>query len=92
MTTREAFITSVRIEKGGGAHEYVSVWIRGANVGTLCVRDGEGEQLALLLRGCHCLDGFFERTGEHRMSCPLAGLGDRVGVEIRERAPRTEGR
>jgi hypothetical protein len=79
--TRPAFITSVRIEKGDGPHEYVSVWIRGANVGTLCVREGEGEHLSLLLRGCRCLGGFFERHGEHMLGCPIAGLGDRVIFE-----------
>ena len=31
------FITSLRVESSGGGHEYVTVWIRGANVGTLCV-------------------------------------------------------
>lgn len=81
--TRQAFITSVRIEKGGGAHEYVSVWIRGANVGTLCVREGDAERLALILRGCSCAASYLDRHGEHALGCPLAGLGDR-GVVVRE--------
>jgi hypothetical protein len=52
MTTRpKAFITSVAIEPSKGPHEYVSVWIRGQNVGTLCVGKGDGEPLAAILRG-----------------------------------------
>jgi len=47
----EPFVTSVHIERGGGAHEYVTVWIRGANVGTLCVGKGDGEKLEALLTG-----------------------------------------
>lgn len=77
--TSQAFITSVRIEKGG-AHEYVSVWIRGANVGTLCVREGDAERLALILRGCSCAASYLDRHGEHALGCPLAGLGDRYSI------------
>lgn len=54
MTTRpNPFISSVRVEasRTGGPHEYVSVWIRGQQVGTLCVGKGDGEPLAAILRG-----------------------------------------
>jgi hypothetical protein len=44
------FVTSVRVEKSSGPHEYVTVWLRGANVGTLVVGAGDGERLASLLR------------------------------------------
>jgi hypothetical protein len=71
--TRPRFVTSVAISAGGGPHEYVAVWIRGANAGTLCVGKGDGERLSLALRGCHCLDGYLDRHGEHRLSCPIPG-------------------
>jgi hypothetical protein len=49
------FISSVRVEnsKGlDGPHEYVTVFIRGANVGTLVVGAGDGLRLQeLLARG-----------------------------------------
>lgn len=52
MTTRpEAlFITSVDVRQGP-AHDYVTIWIRHANVGTLCVGKGDGEELRALLLG-----------------------------------------
>lgn len=50
MTTRpRSFITSVDVRPSNGGHEYVSVFIRGQNVGTLCVGKGDGEVLAYLL-------------------------------------------
>jgi len=54
------FITSVRIEASAGPHEYVTVWIRGANVGTLVVGQGDGEELRTLLTGelPPALDGY----------------------------------
>lgn len=73
-TSSEAFITSIRIEKGRGSHDYVTVWIRGANVGTLCVGKGDGEHLEFVLQGCICIcDGFFEKFGCHHMGCPVPG-------------------
>lgn len=45
------FVTSVRVEPSDGPHDYVTVWIRGANVGTLCVGKGDGELLRALLVG-----------------------------------------
>jgi len=51
MTDVRAFVTSVAVQQQGkGPHEYVSVWIRGQNVGTLCVGKGDGERLAAMLR------------------------------------------
>jgi hypothetical protein len=47
-----AFITSVRLTNSNGLdgpHEYVTVWIRGANVGTLVVGTGDGVRLQELL-------------------------------------------
>ncbi len=38
-------VTSVRVETRG-AHEHVTVWVDGANVGTLIVGDGQGKWLA----------------------------------------------
>lgn len=54
------FITSVRVEgsDGAGPHEWVSVWIRGQNVGTLCVGKGDGEDLKALLLGSAAELGF----------------------------------
>lgn len=73
------FISTVRVNTPtSGPHEYVSVWIRGQNVGTLCVGKGDGERLALLLRGCRCTDGFLDQHGVHMLGCPVAGPGDRV--------------
>lgn len=47
-----AFITSVRVDhKPGAPHSYVTVYIRGANCGTLCVREEEAEPLRALLTG-----------------------------------------
>lgn len=45
------FITSVDVRTSGARHEYVSVWIRGQNVGTLCVGAGDGEPLKAVLLG-----------------------------------------
>jgi hypothetical protein len=46
------FITSVRVDhKPGAPHSYVTVYIRGANCGTLCVREEEAEPLRALLTG-----------------------------------------
>jgi hypothetical protein len=42
-------VTTVRVERYGGPHEGVTIWLRGANVGTLTVGDGEGEALRRLL-------------------------------------------
>lgn len=78
MTKPEAFITSVRVEQSAGPHEYVSVWIRGASVGTLCVGKGDGEPLARLLQGCHCSAEFLDRHGVHMFGCRMVSLGDRV--------------
>jgi hypothetical protein len=58
--TKQPFISSVRVEnsrvensKGlDGPHEYVTVFIRGQNVGTLVVGAGDGLRLQeLLARG-----------------------------------------
>ena len=43
------FITTVEVRASDGPHEYVSVWIRGQQVGTLCVGKGDGEPLRALL-------------------------------------------
>ncbi len=46
----QKFVTSVRIDaSGGGPHEWVTVYIRGQNVGTLCVGRGDGPRLEALL-------------------------------------------
>jgi hypothetical protein len=45
------FVTSVRVEKSSGPHEYVTVWLRGQNVGTLVVGQGDGFKLEALLLG-----------------------------------------
>ncbi len=45
-----AFITSVRVETVG-AHEHVSVWVRGQLVGTLIVGPGDGERIKNALLG-----------------------------------------
>ncbi len=42
-------VTTVRVERYAGVHEGVTVWLRGMNVGTLTVGDGEGERLRALL-------------------------------------------
>jgi len=54
-----AFVTSVRVDPKGG-HEYVSIWIRNAFVGTLCVGEGQGQRLCQLLQG-----GVELGVGEH---------------------------
>ncbi len=73
----QAFVSTVRVS-AAGPHEYVSVWIRGQNVGTLCVGKGDGEPLAWRLRGCRCPEGFVERHAVHMLGCPLVDAGDRV--------------
>lgn len=45
----QPFVTSVRVERSSGPHEYVTVWLRGQNVGTLCVGQGDGDELRALL-------------------------------------------
>jgi len=45
----EQLVSCVRVEPYGGVHEGVTVWLRGANVGTLTVGDGEGRLLRHLL-------------------------------------------
>lgn len=57
-----AFVTSVRVDPKGG-HEYVSIWIRSAFVGTLCVGEGQGQRLCQLLQGEAELS-----AGEHRVT------------------------
>jgi hypothetical protein len=48
------FITSIRVEqKPGAPHAHVTVWIHGANCGTLCVRQEEAEPLRRLLEPRH---------------------------------------
>lgn len=42
-------VTMVRLEEGPG-HDRVSVWNRGGHSGTLTVKRGDGEALALLLK------------------------------------------
>ena len=42
-------VSSVRVERHGGAHEGVTVWLRGAQVGALTVGEGDGQQLRRLL-------------------------------------------
>lgn len=47
---QQKFVTSVRIDSsGGGPHEWVTVYIRGQNVGTLCVGRGDAAVLEALL-------------------------------------------
>lgn len=44
------FVTSIRIDRdGGGPHEWVTIYIRGQNVGTLCVGRGDGDELERML-------------------------------------------
>jgi hypothetical protein len=81
LTNQKPFITSVRVQASAGGHEYVSIWIRGANVGTLCVGKGEGEQLARLLQGCSCSAEFLDRHAVHMFGCRMVSLGDRVAFE-----------
>lgn len=46
----QPFVTSVRVESGTtGFHEQVTIWIRGACVGTLTVGEGDGAALQRLL-------------------------------------------
>lgn len=48
----QPFVTSVRVDlKPGAPHAYVTVWIHGANCGTLCVREEEAAPLKALLMG-----------------------------------------
>ena len=42
-------LTTVCVERYGGVHEGVTIWLRGMNVGTLTVSSGEGEPLRMLL-------------------------------------------
>jgi len=85
MTTRpQPFVTSVRVERSSGPHEYVSIWIRGANCGTLCVGKGDGDELVRRLRG-ESADGYVEISArlesrgnpvtEHRPDCRWAWDG-----------------
>jgi len=79
----QAFITSVRLERSQGPHEYVSLWIRGQNVGTLCVGKGDGDLLrdALL---CQCKA---RKIGPpHDVGCPAL---DPEGSALRD--PLDEG-
>lgn len=72
------FVTGVRVETTSGPHDYVTVWIRGANVGTLCVGKGDGDRIALVLQGCRCVvDGFFERHGCHKVDCTAPPVAER---------------
>lgn len=51
MTKPKSFITSVSVEVGRGPHDYVNVFIRGQNVGTLVVGKGDAAMLkAILMR------------------------------------------
>lgn len=51
MTKPRAFISSVCVCVGKGPHDYVNVFIRGQNVGTLVVGKGDAEPLrAVLMR------------------------------------------
>lgn len=74
------FITSVRVEgsDGAGPHEWVSVWIRGQNVGTLCVGKGDGVLLQTLL-----LAGLTEAAVDAVMLQALSGTQgpEYVGTE-----------
>lgn len=47
--SKASLITSVDVRQSGGSHEYVAVFIRGQNVGTLCVGKGDGEAVRKLL-------------------------------------------
>lgn len=51
MSDDRRFITSVAVEHSRGPHAYVSIWIRGQQVGTLCVGEGDAEPLRALLMG-----------------------------------------
>lgn len=79
------FVTSVRVEKSSGPHEYVSVWIRGQSVGTLCVGKGDGDALRALL-----LD-YAGQAVKHFASDPrgAAILGSRIDAQ-RPREPDDE--
>jgi hypothetical protein len=44
----EQLVTSVRVERAG-AHERVTIWLRGANVGALTAGEGDGQRLRRLL-------------------------------------------
>ena len=58
LTREPAFISSVRVESGRGGHEYVTVFIRHACVGTLTVGEGDGLRLQeLLSRGLSGAEG-----------------------------------
>ena len=48
MDRPKPFITSVRVD-GNGVHDFVTIFIRGQNVGTLCCGKGDGQPLAELL-------------------------------------------
>lgn len=82
MTVPAAFISSVRIEPGGGSHEYVTVWIRGANVGTLCVGKGDGERLEALLLPLAI------RARRFEMRPPLKGEALDKAIEAQARITR----
>jgi hypothetical protein len=49
--TKPKFISSVSVSESRGPHDYVNVFIRGQNVGTLVVGKGDAEPLrAVLMR------------------------------------------
>lgn len=50
VATSPIRVTSTRVETRG-AHDHVTVWVDGANTGTLIVRIGDGPALASILGG-----------------------------------------
>jgi hypothetical protein len=75
----EPFITSVDVRCSRGGHEYVSVWIRGQSVGTLCVGKGDGQALReLLLPGA---TGFEEEPTVAERPCAQALRHTVLGID-----------
>lgn len=72
------FVSSVRVERSSGPHEYVSIWLRGQNVGTLCVRRGDGDELRRLL--LH--DGDATRAEIRDCRAELVSRRDVIGLAL----------
>ncbi len=83
MTRPPAFITSVDVRPSGGPHEYVTIYIRGQNVGTLCVGKGDAEPLSLLL--LPGMKPLIEVSVEDLLA--RSSLGDPEAVRLRASAP-----
>jgi hypothetical protein len=91
MTKPRAFITSVDLRPSDGPHEYVTIYIRGQNVGTLCVGKGDGDALALLLMpGMKPEERSFEAPESIDDLIARSSLGDPDAVRLRATvAPET---